>query len=39
MMKKNLAVDHQDVALDVPVGDLVNLDIHETSSYVFVLKN
>ena len=37
--KKDPAVHHQDVALDVPEGDLVNLDIHETSLYETVLKN
>ena len=32
------AVHHQEVALEVPEGDLVDSD-HETSSYRFVLKN
>ena len=33
------AVDHQDIALEVFEGDLVNSDIHETSSYRLGLKN
>ena len=39
MRKQIPAVGHQDVALEVPEGDLVDSDIHETSSYQFVLKN
>ena len=39
MIKKNPAVDHQDVALEVPGGDLVDLDLLENSLYRFVLEN
>ena len=39
MMKQNPAVDHQDVALEVPEGDLVDLDIYKTSLYRFDLEN
>ena len=39
MRKQIPAVGHQDVDLEVPEGDLVDSDIHETSSYRFVLKN
>ena len=39
MIKKSPGVDHQDVALGVPEGDLVDWDLHETSLYRFVLKN
>ena len=39
MIEKNPAVDHQDVALKVSGSDLVDLDLHETSLYLFVLKN
>ena len=39
MWKQNPAVHHQDVALKVPEDDLVNSDIHETSSYRLGLKN
>ena len=39
MIKQNPAVDHQDVALEVLEGDLVDQDLHETSLYPFVLKN
>lgn len=35
---KILAVDHQDVAFEVPDGDLVSSDIQETSLNRFVLK-
>ena len=38
-MQQNPAVDYQDVALEAPEGDLVDLDLHETSLYRFVLKN
>ena len=38
-MKLNPAVDQQDVALEVPGGDLVDLDLFENSLYRFVLKN
>ena len=38
MRKWNPAVDHQDVALEVHEGDLVDSDIHETNLYRFVLK-
>ena len=34
----NLSIHHQDVAIKVPEGDLVNSDIHETSSYRLGLK-
>ena len=39
-LQENLtsAVHHQDVALEVPEGDL-DLDIHETSLYRCVLKS
>ena len=37
MMKENPAVDHQDIALEVPGGDLVDLDLLEISLYRFVL--
>ena len=37
MMKQNPAVDHQDVALEVPEGDLVDSDILKTSLYGFVV--
>ena len=39
MTKKNPAVHYQDVALEVPEGDLVDLDLLENSLYRFVLKN
>ena len=39
MIKQSPAVDHQDVALEVPEGDLVDWDLHETGLYRFVLKN
>ena len=39
MLKSTPAVHHQDVALEVPEDDLVDLDIHESSLYRFVLKN
>ena len=39
MRKENPVVDHQDVALEVLEGDLVDWDIYETSLYGFVLKN
>ena len=39
MKKWNPAIYHGDVVLEVPEGDLVHLDIHETSLYQFVLKN
>ena len=39
MIKQNPAVDPQDVALEVPEGDLVDLDLLEISLYRFVLKN
>ena len=32
-MKQNPAVHHQDVALEVPEGDLVDLDLLENSLY------
>ena len=32
MTKKNPAVHYQDVALEVPEGDLVDLDLLESSS-------
>ena len=38
MIKQNPAVDHQDVALEVSQGDLVDWDLHKTSLYWFVLK-
>ena len=38
-MKQNTAVHHQDVALEVPQYDLVDLDLLENSLYRFVLKN
>ena len=38
-MIHNPAVDHQDVALKVPEGDLVDSDIHETIFQQLVLKN
>ena len=34
-----MKVHHQDVALKVPEGDLVDSDILETSLYETVLKN
>ena len=39
MTKLNPAVYHQDVALKVPEGDLVDSDLLESSSYLFALKN
>ena len=33
------AVDHQDVALKVPEGDLADSDILKSSLYKFVIKN
>ena len=39
MIKNSPAVDHQDVALGVPEGDLVDLDLLENSLYRFVFKN
>ena len=38
-MKQNPAVDHQDVALGVPEGHLVDLNLLENSLYQFVFKN
>ena len=38
MKKWNPAINHGDVVLEVPEGDLVDLDIHETSLYWFELK-
>ena len=38
MIKQNHAVDHKDVALEAPEGDLVDGDLHETSLYRFVEK-
>ena len=35
----NPAVYHQDVALEVPEGDLVNVDTQVISLYLGVLKN
>ena len=34
----NPAVYNQDVVLEIPEGDLVDSDIHERSSDIFVLK-
>ena len=39
MWKYNPSVHHQDVALEVPEGDLVDPDILKTSSYGFVMKS
>ena len=39
MKKYNLLVDHQDVALEVHEGDLVDLDNHGTSCNRLVWKN
>ena len=39
MIKQIPGVDHQDVAFEVPDGDLVDLDLLENSLYRFVLKN
>ena len=39
MWKCNPDVNHQDVALEVPEGDLVDSDILEISLYETVLKN
>ena len=39
MLKSTPAVHHQDVALEVPEDDLVDLDILKTSLYGFVIKN
>ena len=39
MWKYNPAVHCQDVALEVPEGDLVELDNFKTSLYGFVMKN
>ena len=39
MIEQNPAVHRQDVSLEVPGGDLVDLDLHNTSLYWFVLKN
>ena len=39
MWKQNPAVHHQDVALEVPEGDLVDSDIIKTSLYGFAMKN
>ena len=38
-MKQNPNVNHQDVALEVTEGDLVDVDLHETDLYRFVWKN
>ena len=38
MIKQNPAVHHQDVALEVPEDDLVDLDLLENRLYRFVLK-
>ena len=39
MRKNNPDVDHQDVALEVYEGDLVNSDIHKTSLCQFLIQN
>ena len=39
MTRKTPAVHYQDVALEVPEGDLVDWDLQETCLYRFVLKN
>ena len=39
MWKYNPAIHHQDVALEVPEGDLVDSDILKTSLYGIVMKN
>ena len=39
LSKYNPDVHHQNVALEVPEGDLVDLDITEISLYETVLKN
>ena len=39
MIEQNPAVDYQDVALEVPEGDLVELDNFKTSLYGIVIKN
>ena len=39
MWKQNPAIHHQDVALEAPYGNLVDLDFLETSLYRFELKN
>ena len=39
MRKQNPAVHHQVVALEVPEGDLVDLDIHKTFLYQIFLQN
>ena len=38
-MKVQSDVHHQDVALEVPEGDLVDSDILKTSLYGFDMKN
>ena len=38
MIKQTPAVDHQDVALGVPEGDLVDLDLLENSYIDLFLK-
>ena len=38
MIKLNPAVDHQDVALEIPDDDLVDFDLYGTSLYRFVLN-
>ena len=37
-MKQNPAVHHQDVALEIPEGDLVDLDLHETTAIKYLLS-
>ena len=39
MMKKIPDLDHQDIALEVPGGDLVDLNFLQNSLYRLVLKN
>ena len=39
MWEYNPNVHHQDVALEVPEGDLVDSDILETNLYETILKN
>ena len=39
MIKENSTLHHHDVALEVPGGDLVDLNLLENSLYLFVMKN
>ena len=39
MIKRIPGLDHQDIALEIPGGDLVDLDLLEKSLYQIIQKN